>query len=548
MYMKATIVIGHKNPDTDSICSAICYANLKRRLTGEEFIPCRAGDVNDETAYVLERFGVDPPELVESIEPKVSDVQYREIPGIDVQISLRKAWEHMRDKNIQTVPVVTKRGRIKGIITLGDMARFYLEDQDVRALSKASTPFENIARTLWGEVIIGDPEARFNKGKIVVASSSPSAMEDMIDEGDLVITGGSVELQKLAVERGAGCIVVCVAAKVPPSVRRRAEETGCTVIVTPMDLYACSKLINQSIPVGHIMRKDGIITFSTDDLVTDVKATVSKLRIRYFPILNSDGSYVGMLSQRNLLNAERRKVILVDHNEKGQAVDGIRSAEVVEIIDHHRIDAVETMTPIYFRNQPLGCTATIITNMYIENGVAIEPSMAGLLCSAILSDTLMFRSPTCTPTDEAAARRLAEIAGINIEKYAMAMFNAGSRLGRKTPDEIFHIDCKRFEASQISVTVSQVMSVSSRELERVKDKLLPYMESLLPNSGVDMLFVMLTNIIEQSSELLFVGQGARGVVKAAFEVEPDASSVTLTGVVSRKKQVLGPLMSAIEAM
>ena len=546
--MKSTIVIGHKNPDTDSICSAICYANLKRRLTGEEYIPCRAGDVNNETAFVLERFGVEAPVLVESIEPKISDVQFRDIPGIDPHLSLRRAWEHMRDKNIQTVPVITKRGKIKGIITLGDMARFYLEDQDVRALSKASTPFENIARTLWGEVIIGDPEERFVKGKVVVASSGPSVMEDMIDESDLVIVGSSTELQKLAVERGASCLVVCVASKVPPSVRKRAEELGCVVIVTPMDMYACSKLINQSIPVGHIMKKDGVITFSTDDLVADVKSAVSKLRIRYFPILNSDGTYVGMLSQRNLLNAERQKVILVDHNEKGQAVDGIRSAEVVEIIDHHRIDAVETMNPIYFRNQPLGCTATIITNMYSENGIAIEPRIAGLLCSAILSDTLMFRSPTCTPTDEAAAKRLAELAGINIEKYAMAMFNAGSRLGKKTPDEIFHIDCKRFESSKASIMVSQVTSVSARELERVKEKMLPYLENLLPNSGVDMLFMLLTNIIEQSSELLFVGQGARSVVNAAFEPEADGSGVTLPGVVSRKKQVLGPLMSAIEAM
>jgi manganese-dependent inorganic pyrophosphatase len=253
-----------------------------------------------------------------------------------------------------------------------------------------------------------------------------------------------------------------------------------------------------------------------------------------------------MISPRNLLDFERRQVILVDHNEKGQAVDGIRSASVVEVIDHHRIDPVETVNPIYFRNQPLGCTATIISLMFGENNIEIEPTIAGLLCSAIISDTLMFRSPTCTEVDERVARRLAEKAGIDIEKYALDMFNAGSRLGKKTPDEIFHLDCKAFKAEKIRLTVSQVTSVSSRELAKVKDKMLPYMEELLPTSGMDMLFLMLTNIFEESTELLFVGQGAKGIVQAAFEPECGENSVSLPKVVSRKKQVLGPLMEAIE--
>ena len=544
--MKSTIVIGHKNPDTDSICSAICYAHFKRKLTGEDYTPCRAGEINNETKFVLEHFGVEPPELIESLEPTVSDVQYRRIEGIDPHISLRLAWEHMRDMFIQTVPVLTKRGKLKGIITLGDETRFYMENQDPRALSKASTPYVNIAQTLWGDIIIGDPESHFAKGKIVVAASTSSGMEEYISDGDLVIVEGGTEIQKFAIEHGAGCLVVCFAGKVTPMVRRLAEEHGVVIIVTPMHLYSSAKLINQALPVSHIMKKDGLITFHTDDLVSDVKNIVSKHRIRYFPILDSDGCYMGLLSQRNLLNAERRKVILVDHNEKGQAVDGIRSAEVVEVIDHHRIDSVETMNPIYFRAQPLGCTATIVAKMFEEHEIEIEPTIAGLMCSAILSDTLMFRSPTCTPTDEAIARRLADIAGINIKKYAMAMFNAGSRLGSKTPDEIYHIDCKRFEAGQSSIMVSQVTSVSGKELERVKSKMIPYMENLLPNAGVDMLFAMLTNIIEESTELLFVGQGAKAAVQAAFDKEPSAECVTLPGVVSRKKQIIGPLVTAIE--
>lgn len=546
--MKSVIVIGHKNPDTDSICSAISYAALKRALTGENYVPCRAGDINNETQFVLDKFGVEPPELITSLEPRISDVQFREVAGISPQISLRRAWEHMRDNNIQSLPVITKRGKVRGIITLGDQARFYMEDQDPRALSKANTPFLNICQTLWGEIIVGDPEAKFVKGKVVVAAFHPTVIEDSVSEGDLVIVGSNTEIQKHAIERGASCIVVCVAARVTPAIRKRAEEAGCMIIVSPMDMYTCAKLITHAMPVSHIMRKSGIIAFNTDELVTDVKSTVSKLRIRYFPVLDADDCYVGMMSQRNLLDIDRQQVILVDHNEKGQAVDGIQSAEVIEVIDHHRIDSVETINPIFFRAQPLGCTATIVTMMYREHGIEIEPTIAGLLCSAILSDTLMFRSPTCTPIDESIARQLAEIAGIKIKDYAMAMFNAGSRLGKKTADEIFNIDCKRFNAAASSIKVAQVTSVSEKELDKVKHKVLPYIEKLLPNSGVDMLFVMLTNIIHESTELLFVGQNAHTVVQNAFKCEPKKDSVFLPGVVSRKKQVIAPLIAAIDAL
>jgi manganese-dependent inorganic pyrophosphatase len=546
--MKPTIVIGHKNPDTDSICSAICYADLKSKLTGEEFIPCRAGEINSETAFVLEQNGVESPLLIESLEPKIADVQFRRTDGIEAGISLRRAWEHMRDENIQTVPILTKRNKIKGILTLGDQARFYTEDQDAHALSKAKTPYKNIADTLQGEIVVGDPEDCFTKGKVVVAAANPDVMEEYIDENDMILLGNRYESQLCAIEMKAGCIVIGLGAKVSKTITKIAKEAGCKVIVSPLDTYTCAKLINQAVPVGHIMKKKDFITFNLEDLVADVRKTVSKLRIRYFPVLDSDDRYVGLISQRNLLNVEKQQVVLVDHNEKVQAVDGIRFADVVEVIDHHRIDSVETMNPIYFRNQPLGCTATIIAMMYREHDISIEPKIAGLLCSAIISDTLMFRSPTCTPADESIARGLAETAGIEIEEYATAMFNAGSQLSKKTPDEIFHIDCKQFKADNYSLTVSQVTSVSSRELSKVKKKMLPYMESLLPNSGMDMLFMMLTDIIRESTELLFVGANAQSVVQAAFTEEPGEQSAVLKGVVSRKKQVLGPLIEAIENM
>ena len=415
-------------------------------------------------------------------------------------------------------------------------------------MAEARTSYRNIVETLKGEMIVGDPDAYFTQGKVVVAAANPDVMEDYICEHDMVILGNRYEGQLSAIEMKADCIVVCLGSQVTKSIQKLAEEAGCAVICSPLDTYTCAKLINQAVPVRHVMRTDDIIYFRESHLVSDVKSTVSKLRIRYYPVLDEDGRYVGMLSQRNLLDVERQRVILVDHNEQGQAVDGIKDTEVIEIIDHHRIDPVETMNPIYFRNQPLGCTATIITMMYQENGVEIPPAIAGLLCSAILSDTLMFRSPTCTPVDQAMARNLAKIAGINMEAHASAMFSAASQLQDKTPDEIFHIDCKRFQCSDKSIAVAQVTGMSKEELKRVKEEMLPYLKEALPSSGMDMLFLLLTNILEQSSELLFAGTGARDTVSTAFpSIECGEDSILLPGVVSRKKQLIGPLMSAIEA-
>lgn len=543
--MQATIVIGHKNPDTDSICSAIGYAELKRRATGENYLACRAGKINSETQFVLDRFSVQPPKLITSLEPRLGDVYFRRIKGINEEFSLKQAWEHMQNQSVRAVPILTPTNKVKGILTTGDEARFYMEDQDACALSKSAASYRNIAMTVQGQILVGDANAHFSRGKVTVASANPDMMGIYIKDHDLVILGNRREAQIYAIMLHVSCIIVCLDAQVSQDVLNLAKEYGCTVILTPLDSYTVAKLINQAVPVRHIMKTEDIIFFTEDDLVSDVKAAVSKVKIRYFPVVDSAGNYVGMVSQRNLLTVGRQKVILVDHNEKGQAVDGIRSAEVTEIIDHHRIDSVETMNPIYFRNQPVGCTATIVTQMYREEGVDIPPQIAGLLCSAILSDTLMFRSPTCTKVDELTARELAKIAGIDIEKHATEMFNAGSCLSQKTPDEIFHTDCKPFNAGNFTFKVSQVTSVSNDELKRLAEIMPPYLRGHLREENADMLLMMLTNIINETTELLFAGKDAREIISRAFSKECGESSVVLKGVVSRKKQIIAPVVSAI---
>lgn len=544
--MKPVYVIGHKNPDTDSICSAICYAKLKQLLTGREHIPCRAGSVSMETQYVLDRFGVDAPRFLDSLEPRLSEVHFRNIKGISADTSLRRAWLYMSENSIHTIPVVDEENYLLGLLTFTDIARFYMEDQDAEALSAAHTSYRNLVDVLSGELVIGDIDQEVTSGRVSVAAANPDVMEGYIEKGDIIILGNRYESQLCAIEMRAGCIVVGLNATVSRTIQKLARDAGCSIITTPMETYACAKVINQAVPVSHIMLTKNLITFQSNDLVSEVKAAVSKKRIRYYPILDENGKYLGILSHRNLLDFEKQEVILVDHNERDQAVDGIRSAQVTEIIDHHRIDALETTNPIYFRNQPVGCTATIVTQMYQENGIEIDPTTAGLLCSAILSDTLMFRSPTCTNFDRTTAEMLARIAGIDIKEHATAMFRAGSQLMDRPADEIFHMDFKYYQAKDKRMAVSQVTSVNQDELTSLKPMMLDYMKNCLPGSSLSMLFLMLTNIIDETTELLYVGQGTQELVSTAFRRECSANSVILPGVVSRKKQLLTPLLSAIE--
>nr|WP_302650625.1 putative manganese-dependent inorganic diphosphatase [uncultured Agathobaculum sp.] len=544
--MNPVFVIGHRTPDTDSICSAICYAWLKQTLTGREHIACRAGQINAETKYVLDYFDVEAPRYLASLHPRLRDVQYRRVKGIDAQLSLRRAWQYMSEANIHTIPVVDSEGNLEGLLTLSDIARFYMEDQDANALAASHTSYRNLVDVLNGELVVGNLDGHFEQGKVVVAAANPDVMEGYIGEHDLVIMGNRYESQLCSIEMNAGCIVIGLGAPVSRTIKKLAEERGCSVISTPMDTYTCSKVINQAVPVQHIMKRSGLITFRPDDLVEDVKKTVAKKRIRYYPILDDNGKYIGMVSQRNLLDIEKQEVILVDHNERDQAVDGIQAAQVTEIIDHHRIGALETAGPIYFRNQPLGCTATIVAQLYRENGVEISRQAAGLLCSAILSDTLMFRSPTCTPIDRRIAEEMAQIAGVDIQSHAVTMFREGSQLVNRSMDEIFHMDYKYYQVRGRRITVSQITSVNQEELDAIRTPMLDYMRSCLPSSGLVMLFAMLTNIIDETTELIYVGNGAASLVHAAFQTDNGSDSVVLPGVVSRKKQLILPLLAALE--
>lgn len=538
-------VVGHKNPDTDSICSAIAYAELKKKITGEEYTARRAGPINEETHYVLGRFGVEPPALLQNVKLQVKDIDIHKIEGVDPNVSIKDTWAKMKKENIKTVPVL-KEDELVGVISTGDIANSYMGVYDSRILSQARTQYRNIIKTLDGKLVTGNEHGYFTKGKVTIGASNPDMMEEFIEKDDLVILGNRYEAQACAVDIDASCLVICQNAEVPEELIRKAEEQSIVIIQTPHDTFTAARLINQSIPVKHFMSKGPLTTFRMNDYVEDIKDVMTKKKFRDFPILDRHGRFKGFISRRRFMDVSKKRVILVDHNEKSQAIEGIEEAEIIEIIDHHRLGNIETMGPVFFRNQPVGCTATIVWQMYEEAGVKIPPVIAGLLCAAIVSDTLLFRSPTCTALDEKAAKKLSKIAEVNLEELARAMFNAGSSLKGKSAEEICFQDFKQFTVNESVFGVGQINSMNQEELQEMKKLLKDYLPKAMEQNKLQMVYFMLTDILDESTELLCCGKDAREYILDAFDLPGDTGKIVLKGVVSRKKQLIPALVAALQ--
>ncbi|MCR4756762.1 MAG: putative manganese-dependent inorganic diphosphatase [Butyrivibrio sp.] len=543
---RPVIVMGHKNPDTDSICAAITYANLKRKITGGEYIACRAGHLNEETQFVLSHFGVEVPCYVKDVRTQVRDMEIKQLEGTERNLSLKNAWAKMRDNEVVTL-CVTEDDELQGIVTTNDIVETYMDVIDPKILSEANTCYKNIVETLDGELIVGEIDDVLKKGKVVIAAANPDMMENVIEEGDVVILGNRYDMQLCAIEMNAGCIIVCEGADVAKTIQIQAKEHGTKIITTPHDTFVVARLINQSMPIEHVMKKNNLVSFHMDDYIEDIQEVMAQMRHRYFPVLDKNDHYIGMISRRNFLGAKKKQLILVDHNEKNQAVNGADTAEILEIIDHHRLRTIETAGPVYFRNQPLGSTCTIIYLMYKEYQVEIDKTIAGLLMAAILSDTLMFKSPTCTLIDKQAGEELARIAGVDYESFAKEMFHAGSNLSGKTATEILHQDFKKFTVDDLTIGIGQINSMSAEELSEIKEKIMPELSKVSSDDGLDMLFFMLTNIIDESSEIIFTGAKAQHTLGSAFGVTTKGDSAILPGVVSRKKQLLPNIVEAIQS-
>lgn len=537
-------IVGHKNPDTDSICSAIALAYLKNQTEEGKFIAKRAGQINEETEYVLKYFNAHTPGYMPNVGTQVKDMEIRHLPGMSKEISVKEAWEFMQENNAITLPMTDEDNNLEGIISMSDITNNMMRHNPT-SLSDAKTPFQHIADTLDGKILVGDKNGIFEKGKVLIGAANPNLVKKYIEPGDLVILGDRPEDHLNAVDMHASCMVIGMNVQVSEAIQSYAREKGTVIITTPYDSFAIARLIEQSIPVRALMVSDNLITFHMDDFTDTIKSVMGKTRIRNFPILDKNGKYVGTVSRRNFLNIEKKKVILVDHNELSQAVDNIEQADIIEIVDHHRIGTLETKNPILFRNQPVGCTATIVRQMYQEKNVEVPKDIAGLLCAAIVSDTLLFRSPTCTPLDQMVAKEMASIAEIDIEKFASDMFKAGSNLSEKTTEEIFYQDFKKFIAGDVVFGVGQISSMATDELQSIKERLVPHLQYECGKHGVQMVFFMLTNILDESTDLICYGEGTADVIRNAFGMNVEDGAVVLQGIVSRKKQLIPAMMNVL---
>lgn len=506
----------------------------------------RAGDVNTETAFVLEHFGHEAPAYINNVRAQVKDAGIVEGERVNRGLSVKKAWEILSTKHKSTLAVVDDNNGLEGLITIGDIAKSIMDVYGGRALSDAKTPYRNIVETLQAEVLVGDADSTVAQGKVIVAAANPDLMEESIEPGDMVILGDRYESQLCALEMQASCLIICIGSEVSETILEQAREKGCMVLRTAYDTFITSRLLNQSIPIEYFMIRGNLIYFRMDNYVEDIRSIMGKMRHREFPVLDSEGKLAGMLTRHSLLEMDKKKIILVDHNEAGQAVDGLQEAEIEEIVDHHKLGFVETLKPVMFRNQPVGCTSTIIYMMFKEHQIEIPADIAGLMCSAIISDTLLYRSPTCTAIDRIAAEELAGIAGIETEDYAKAMFSAGSNLGSKTSKEIFYQDFKKFTAGECSYGVGQITSMDGGELEDIVERLAAYMEEIRTDIGLDMLFFMLTDILKESSTVICVGPNALETVAQCTGCPVHGSTIYMEGVVSRKKQLVPTLMQAIQ--
>lgn len=540
-------VIGHKNPDTDSICSAIAYAHLRKTITGKNYTPARAGEVNPETAFVLDHFQVEVPRFMDDVRTQIKDVRISEAHTGRPDMSIREIWHQLEAEKVSTLSIIDEERHLLGLITKGDIAKTYMGVYDNSILSENKTPYKKILETLNGEMIVGDPDGVVEKGKILIAAANPDLMEEYIEDGDTVMLGDRYESQLCAIEMNAGCLIICMNSKPNPTIIKLAQEHNCNIILTPYDTFIAARLINQSMEVRHFMVQKAK-TFHPEDFVDDVRSVMANNRHRAFPVLDHEGKILGVLTRHDMMDLDKKKVALVDHNETGQAVDGIHDCEILEIVDHHKLGNVQSIRPVYFRCHPVGCTSTIIYQMYKENKVEIPVNIAGLMCAAILSDTLMYRSPTCTMLDRMAAEALAKIAGIEVEDFAMKMFEAGSDLKKKSTADLFYQDFKKFSAGDIQFGVGQITALDPRALKETRLRLATMLDNAKKEHGLDMIFFMLTNILDETTMVLCSDQKALDAAVRCFgvPVNKTGDSVFVENMVSRKKQFIPKMVGALQ--
>lgn len=543
--MKDTVyIMGHKNPDTDSICAALAYGEYKNKVQDIDTIPVRLGEISKETRFILDYFKLTPPELMETVRLSVEDLSFDKIAPVSPDISLGMAVNLMNKNSVNSLPVIDHNEQLIGIVTLSDIMQNHIDVWDNRVLGKSNTSIENIIDTLSGSPIVIPKTKKEFGGKILVLAMDKELMSDYIEEDDIVICGNRREIQKIALDSKISLMIITGKANIDEKIVRQAKQKDITLISTPHDSFTTSRLITQSIPVEHVMTKKNLISFSLDELVDDVKQKMSQTRYRAYPVVDEKNKVIGSISRYHLISSMKKKVILVDHNERSQSIDGLEEAEILEIIDHHRVANVFTGNPIYFRNEPVGSTSTIIASIYFENGIRPTKKIAGILAAGIISDTLLFKSPTTTQTDKIILNRLSKIADIDIENFAIKMFKAGTSLEGLSPNEILNQDFKEFTIDDNKIGISQVYTMDPKSLSEIKERLIDAMEEKALNNSYSIFILMLTDIYNEGSEMIVAGDN-KELLPKAFNKNMKNDSFYVQGVLSRKKQVVPPITEII---
>ncbi len=543
--MSKVYIFGHRNPDSDTICASLAYARLKQ-AQGINAVPVKLGPLNNETKFILQYFHVDEPGTLDTIRTQVSDLSIDEAVCVAPSASVRTAWDLMQKHQRKTLSVVDGDRRLLGVATLSDITRNFMETVNDTLLSVSGATYENIVETLEATLLLGEPSTRLLTGRLIIAAQEHEKVRSYLCPRDIVIANIPENIREAA--SGGAQLIVCTCGLLPADADiAYAKEHGCDIMVTAHDTFIAAMRLKQSIPVSFVMSKDHLVTVRQDEFKDDVKERMTKTRYRNYPVLDGEGRVSGMISRYHLLSRSRKQAILVDHNERSQTAPGIEEAEILEIIDHHRLGDIQTNNPILMKNEPVGSTATIIASLYEANKVPIPQDTAGLLLSAILSDTLNFNSPTCTPQDISAAQMLAPIADVVIDDLAIKIINAGSNLRGKTSDEIITGDFKEFKVSKYRIGIAQVYSIESESLNDLMPELLERMDYHCSKNGLSLLILLVTNLHLGGSLALLAGE-RRDIFFKAYSLEQTEEAVFLPGVLSRKKQVVPLIMSMEEEL
>ncbi len=539
--MATTYIFGHHNPDTDSICSAIAYAELKKKLGHDDVFAYRLGKMNKETQFVLDYFDVKTPPLLTDVKLKLKDLGlYNAIPLLPTD-PLKKAWDTIGTSiGARIMPIVDDRGILIGIVSIGDITKIFMEIADEDLLEKYEISYDNLLKILDGQCVKGTYNYDSLCGRLIVGT--PMFPLSELTDKDIIIIGRAEDAKNFANNTACGLVILTNGLK-PIDV----EKAKGNVVCVNHSTHRTITLLNQAISVRSVMCSKRIMTFSTENYVEDIIENMKTSSHRNFPVVNREGRLVGVISRRHLLEYKQKQVILVDHNERSQSVAGIENANIIEIIDHHRIADVQTDKPLMIRAEPVGCTSTIIFKMFTENGVKPTKKTAGLLLSAILSDTLMFTSPTCTDQDMAAAEKLAKIANVKMDELASQMFGASTSMSEYTPHDMLELDRKQFSIDKYLVYISQINTLDFKTIVNKRYELLDEMEIFKKEKRCDLVILMITDIVLGGSEIIVCGK-AKELVKRAFGLEFDEASVFLPGVVSRKKQVVPRLTMAVQSL